>query len=151
MKMYFSRFKLEALTRAVAKETVSTDEYCYILEFYTHDKMRLLKEDYEKISKILDVETVENIENSDALIVRIKQYPWCKENCLHFAPSNPRYWKFLDEMYKNALFEYTVGVPCGKLTVNSSVTGQLYDRSSVLGPTPFSLDSLAHAPGHGFD
>ena len=151
--MYFSRFKQELLQRAVGKETISTDEFCCITEFYNHDKMRISKSDYELLSRVMHVEIQENVENSDIVVARIKQYPWSKKNCLHFAPSKPRHWKFLDEMYENALFEYTVGVPCGKLVVDCSVNRDaLYDhRTSVASPTPVSLDDFRHASGHGVD
>lgn len=150
--MYFSRFKPDVLARAMANETISTDEYCLIMNFYQHNKMRLSKKDYEVFSQIFDVEIVENFENSDYVVVHIKKYPWSKENCLHFAPSNPRYWKFLDEMYEISLFEYTIGVPCGTLTLNCTTPKEfLYDQPSILGPTTVSSDHSFHASGHGLN
>lgn len=148
--MYFTRFKEDVLCKAMANETISTDEYLFILDFYHKDKMRLSREDYESLSQILDVEIVEN---SDYVVVaRIKKYPWSKKNCLHFAPSNPRHWKFLDEMYETSLFYYIVGVPCGKLTVNSTTPKEvLYEQPSILGPATVSPDNSFHASGHGFD
>lgn len=150
--MYFSRFKPDVLSRAIANETISTDEYCLILDFYQHDKMRLPKKDYEALSQVFDVEILENNENLAYVVVRIRKYPWSKENCLHFAPSNPRQWKFLDEMYENSLFEYTIGVPCGILTLNCTALKEvLYEQPSILGPTTVTTNNGLHASGHRTD
>lgn len=152
LEMYFTRFKPDVLSRAIANETISTDEYCLVVDFYHHDKMRLSKEDYESLSQIFDVEILESVENLDYVVVHIRKYPWNKENCLHFAPSNPRHWKFFDEMYETSLFDYIVGVPCGRLIVNSTIPKEiLYEQPSILGPTAVSPDNSFHASGHGFD
>lgn len=136
--LHYRRFYKAKLDVSVAEGKLTTEDYCRVLQFFNEDRMRIprnLLNNLECIvrTKLLDNESLV----SNYCEIKVIQWPFRKEMCLQFAPSDPLKWQYWNEYNDKCLFEYTIQTSDqeSKLNIKRPVilnTGGLYIEQHAL-------------------